>query len=112
MEPSEEQGDTFDHVCAMLTRCMALLKSKRAGTVATGEPSTAPDLTDFTARELEFLRLVRKPDTWSYNYIAALMGMRLPTLHYMRRKLFAKLQVNSRIALVIKVRDWPLDVAS
>ncbi len=59
-------------------------------------------------RELEFLRLTRNPDNWPYPYIAACMQLKLPTLHYLRRKIFDKLGVKSRTALMLKVQSWSL----
>ncbi len=100
--------DAQARVRTLLAACLALLEPTRT---AAEQPAPLPptaDLKDFTERELEFLRLVRHPDSWPYTYIAVRMAMKLPTLHYLRRKLFEKLGVNSRTALALKVRDWAL----
>lgn len=107
-EPGPGPPDARSRVCTLLALCLELLGPARTVPGQTAPSSPTPDLKGFTERELEFLRLVRHPDTWPYTYIAVRMELKLPTLHYLRRKLFEKLEVNSRTALALKVRDWAL----
>ncbi len=108
-QPPEKPEDKYDRVRSLLTVCVQLLATDSEQNAPQAQPGLTPDLKDFTDRELEFLRLVRLPETWPYIYIALQMGLKLPTLHYMRRKLFEKLEVNSRAAMAAKVRDWVVD---
>lgn len=107
-EPPGEAEDKYARVRSLLTECVHMLDQISEQGAPKAEPDPTPVLNDFTAREMEFLRLVRHSDCWPYTYIAARMGLKLPTLHYMRRKLFVKLGVNGRTALTLKVRDWTL----
>ncbi len=108
-EPPKETEDKYQRVRSLLTVCMQLLGSVGEEAAHPEQADATPDLKDYNERELEFLRLARHPDTWPYTYIAVRMKLKLPTLHYLRRKLFTKLGVNSRTALALKVRDWALD---
>ncbi|MBK9076595.1 MAG: hypothetical protein IPL77_16785 [Flavobacteriales bacterium] len=107
-EPPGDPKASYDRLRSLLTECVQLLG--RHDTEGTPQPAPAPppDLSAFNARELDFLRFVRHPECWPYPYIALRMGLKLPTLHYLRRKLFGKLKVTSRTALALKVRDWAL----
>lgn len=107
-DPGTSPADAQARVRTLLTACLALLGPSHTANERPAPFSPAPDLEVFTERELEFLRLARHPDTWPYTYIAVRMAMKLPTLHYLRRKVFAKLGVNSRTALMLKVQGWAL----
>lgn len=92
----------------MLKICIQLLGRDGGPNTTPVQRVATPELKNFDDRELEFLRLTRNQECWPYTYIAVRMGLKLPTLHYLRRKLFEKLGVNSRTALALKVRDWTL----
>ncbi len=107
-QSTEEQADTYALLRRKLTECMQLLAVENAHNAPQTPLAPVPDLSIFTDRELEFLRWVQHRECWPYPYIAAQMGLKPPTFHYMRRKVFAKLDVNCRTALALLVRDWPL----
>ena len=105
-EPPRGAEDRYERVRSLLTECVYLLNTGNGQPPPTVAPG--PDLSAFEPRELVFLSHVRHPQGWPYRYIAVLMDIKLCTLHYMRAKLFAKLNVPCRTALALKVRDWPL----
>ncbi len=107
-EPPSGAEDRYERVRSLLTECVYLLGAGNGPLAPTAAPAPGPDLNGFEPRELVFLRHVRHPEGWPYRYIAVLMDIKLCTLHYMRAKLFAKLNVPCRTALALKVRDWPL----
>lgn len=106
--PPEGRVDNNERVRSLLMVCVHMLGQGGEQGAPKAQADPTPDLKEFTERELEFLRLVQHPDCWPYEYIAARMGLKLPTFHYLRRKLFKKLKVKSRTALALKVRDWDL----
>ncbi|MBK8498552.1 MAG: hypothetical protein IPL52_06965 [Flavobacteriales bacterium] len=88
-----------------LRRLRALLdESHRVADSLVREPSaplvTPADLNGLGPRGLEFIRLVRHPANWSYEYIAVVMKLTVPTLHRVRRKVFAYFGVHSKLELV------------
>ena len=87
-KPAQARVDNNERVRSLLMECVHMLGSGGEQGAPRAQPGPTPDLEDFTERELEFLRLVRHPDCWPYEYIAVRMGLKLPTLHYMRLKLF------------------------
>ncbi len=107
-EPPEKPEDKYDRVRSLLTVCVQLLATDDGQGTPHAQAAPTPDLSKFSDRELEFLRWVQQPETWPYDYIALQMGLPVPTLHYLRHKLFEKLGVNSRPAMAAKVRDWVL----
>jgi len=61
------------------------------------------DLRGLQERDLELIRLICHRENWTYEYIAVLMKLKLPTLHRIRRKVFKALGVRSKIELVRRV---------
>lgn len=83
---------------ALLDECDRLLDSLDHGPSAEALPRT--ELKGLDPRDLEFIRLVRHPANWSYEYIAVVMKLTVPTLHRVRRKVFAYFGVRSKLELV------------
>lgn len=61
----------------------------------------APRVDRLTESERRFIRLCCHAEGLAYKQIAHLMGVTLSTLHTHRRKVFKKLMVPSRTALVL-----------
>ena len=59
-----------------------------------------PALNGLDERDLETIRLVRHKANYSWEYMAVLMDIPLPTLHRVRKKLFNYFGVRSKIELV------------
>ena len=72
-------------------------------------PARSAKPANLTKRQCEFLRLVSHTENWPYRYIAVLLGVELCSVHDMRRRLFGKLHVHSRLEMVRKVESWRLE---
>lgn len=64
-----------------------------------GDPAP-PALDGLDERDLELIRLVCHKANYSWEYMAVLMKIPLPTLHHVRKKVFAFFGVHSKIELV------------
>lgn len=71
-------------------------------------PDDAPRLDRLTAMERRFIRWCCADAGLPYKGIAARMGIALSTLHTHRSKVFRKLKVSCRSALVVLALRWGL----